>query len=134
MAKQSGLGVTTLSVDDASGTPRDIRNDITNFDISTPYNQQEVTGVDKSAIERLQLLADLSGTLNSVFNATATTSIHAVMSGDLRVVRTLTFTIAAKTLAGEVLFSDYALTRAAGGEFTGQHPFSLADGTVPVWA
>ena len=134
MAKQTGLGVTTLSVDDAAGTARDVRNDITNFDISTPYNQQEVTGVDKSAIERLQLLADLSGTLNSVFNATATTSIHAVMAGDLRVARTLTFTIASKTLAGEVLFSDYALTRAAGGEFTGQHPFSLADGTVPTWA
>jgi hypothetical protein len=134
MAKQSGLGWTTLSVDDAGGTARDVRNDITNFDVSTPYNQQEVTGVDKSGFERLQLLADLSGTLNSVFNAAATTSIHAVMSGDLRVIRTITFTIASKTLAGEVLFSDYSLTRAGGGEFTAQHPFSLADGTVPVWA
>lgn len=133
MAKVTGLGWTTLSLDDAGGTPRDIRNDVTNFDFSTPYAQQEVTGVDKSAMERLALLADFSGTLNGVFNPSANLS-HAVLSGDLRVARTLSLTVSGKSLPNEVLVSDYNLTRAAGGEFTWQAPFSLADGTTPTWA
>lgn len=133
MAKVTGLGWTTLSLDDASGTPRDIRNDVTNFDFSTPYASQEVTGVDKSAMERLALLADFSGTLNGVFNPTANLS-HSVLSGDLRVARTLSLTVSAKSLPNEVLIGDYALTRAAGGEFTWQAPFSLADGTTPTWS
>lgn len=132
MAKVSGLGWSVLSVDDAAGAAQDIRNDLTNLEFSTPYAVQEVTGIDKSATERLALLADLSGTLNSVFNPSAN-RVHAVFAGDLRVVRTVTATIATKTLAAECLFTDYSLTRAAGGEFTAQHPYVLADGTVPLW-
>lgn len=133
MAKETGLGWTTLSVDDEGGTPRDIRNDLTNLDFATPYNTQEVTGIDKFAMERLLLLADFSGTLNSVFNPTAN-RVHDVFNGNLRVVRTMGIVISAQTLNNEVLFTDYALTRAAGGEFTAQHPFVLADGTVPTWS
>lgn len=132
MAKETGLGWTTLTVDDDGTSARDIKNDITNLDIATPYNVQEVTGIDKSAIERLLLLADCSGTLNAVFNPSAN-RVHAVMSGDLRVVRTLAIVISAQSLSNEVLFTDYALTRAAGGEFTSRSPFVLADGTVPNW-
>lgn len=133
MAKESGLGWTTLSVDDAAGSLQDIKNDITNFDFATPYASQVITGVDKSAEERLALLADFTGTLNAVFNPAAN-RVHAVMAGNLRVVRTLTLVISSKTLTNEVLLTDYKLTRAAGGEFTAQIPFLLADGTVPTWS
>jgi hypothetical protein len=132
MAKETGLGWTALNVDDAAGTPRDLRNDMTNLDFATPYNVHEVTGIDKFATERLLLLADFSGTLNSVFNPSAN-RVHSVMAGNLRVARTLGITISAQILNNEVLFTDYALTRAAGGEFTAQHPFVLSDGTVPTW-
>lgn len=133
MAKATGLGWTTLSVDDAASALKDIKNDVTNFDFSTPFEQQEVTGVDKFAKERLQLLADYSGTLNGVFNPSAD-RIHAVMSGDLRVIRTLSLAVSAKTLSNEVLFTEYGLTRSASGELTTKSPFVLADGTTPTWA
>lgn len=133
MAKQSGLGWTTCSVDDATGTPQDIRNDFTNLQFATPYNVQEITGLDKSAMERLLLLADCTGTLNGIFNPSAN-KLHAVFSGDLRVIRTLSLTVGGKSLPNEVLFTEYNLTRAASGEFTTQHPFALADGTVPTWS
>lgn len=134
MSKQTGLGWTTASVDNASAVLKDIKNDITNLDIATPYNQQETTGIDKYAVERLQLLADVSGTLNCVFNPSADRS-HAVLGeGDMRVQRTLSLTVGGKSLSNEVLFTDYALTRAAGGELTTASPFVLADGTVPTWA
>ena len=132
MAKQSGLGWTTLSVDNDAAAAQDIKNDITDLDISTPYNPWEVTGVDKLAVERINLLADCSGTLNAVFNPSANRA-HVVLSGDLRVIRTLALTVGGKSLNNEVLFTDYNLTRAASGELTSKHPFVLADGTTPAW-
>jgi hypothetical protein len=135
MAKQSGLGWTTCSVDDSAGTIRAIINDVTNLQLSTPRGVQDVTGIDKSAYERLLLLADVSVTLNGVFNPTVTTSSHAVFSTvpSTSVARTTTLTIGGKTLAAELLPTDYNLTRAQSGEFTWTVPLVLADGTVPTW-
>ncbi|MEV7140768.1 hypothetical protein [Streptomyces tauricus] len=135
MAKESGLGWTTFSVDDASGTPRDIRTDVTNLDWSMPRGVQDVTGIDKSAIERLLLLADFSGNMNGVFDDGSNLA-HAVLKtvSSTSVNRTVSVGISGQTLANECLITDYALTRAASGEFTWQAPFSLADGTVPTWS
>lgn len=135
MAKQSGLGVTTLSVDDAGGTPRAIKNDITNFQSSTPRAVQDVTGVDKSAFERLLLLADWALTLNGIFNPSANQS-HDVFKTvpSTSVNRTATLAHGGVTLAGEMLPTDYNLTRSASGELPWSVPMVLADGTVPTWA
>lgn len=136
MAKQSGLAWTTLSVDDSGGTARDIRNDITNFEFSTPRAVQEITGIDKSAIERLLLLADFSITLNGVFNPAATTSEHAVFKtiSSTSVNRTVTLVVAAQTLANECVLTDYQLTRGDDGALTWSVPGVLADGAVPTWS
>jgi hypothetical protein len=135
MAKSSGLGQTTLSVDDSAGTARAIKNDITNWQMATPRGVQEITGVDKSAVERLLLLADGSVTLNGVFNATANQS-HDVFKTvpSTSVLRTVTQTVNGVTLAMEMLPTDYQLTRSDSGELTFSVPLSLADGTVPTWA
>ncbi|MFF7949142.1 hypothetical protein [Streptomyces griseorubiginosus] len=135
MAKASGLGQTTLSVDDASGTARAIKNDITNWQMATPRGVQDITGVDKSANERLLLLADGSVTLNGVFNAAANQS-HDVFKtvSSTSVQRTVTQTVNGVTLAMEMIASDYQLTRADSGELTFSVPLALADGTVPTWA
>jgi hypothetical protein len=136
MAKETGLAWTTLSVDDSGGTARDIRNDITNFEFATPRAVQETTGIDKSAFERLLLLADFSITLNGVFNPTATTSSHAVLKtvGSTSVNRTITIVVSGQTLANECIITDYALTRGDDGSLTWQAPAVLADGTVPTWS
>src|SRR5258705_153365 len=136
MAKQSGLAWTTLSVDDAGGTPRDIRNDITNFEFATPRAVQEITGIDKSAFERLLLLADFSITLNGVYNPTATTSSHAVLKtvSSSSVLRSVTMTVLAQSLNNECIITDYNITRADSGELTWTSPGVLADGAVPTWS
>jgi hypothetical protein len=135
MAKSTGLGQTTLSVDDAGGVAKDIRNDITNWQMATPRGVQDVTGIDKSANERLLLLADASITLNGVFNP-STGRQHDVFKTvpSTSVARTVTNTVNGVTLACEMLFSDYQLTRADSGELTWSAPGALADGTVPTWA
>ena len=136
MPKQSGLAWSTLSVDDSGGTPRDIRNDITNFEFSTPRAVQETTGIDKSAFGRLLLLSDFSITLNGVFNPTATTSSHAVLKtiSSTDVTRTISLAVAAQTLNNECIITDYALTRGDDGSLTWQAPCVLSDGTVPTWS
>lgn len=135
MAKESGVGWTTLSVDNSAGTPNVIKNDVTNLDFSTPRGVQDVTGVDKSAIERLLLLADFSINLNGVFND-ASNQAHDTFKTvpSTSVARTVTLVVSGDTLANEALFTDYQLTRAASGELTWQSPGVLADGTVPLWA
>lgn len=135
MAKESGLGWTTCSVDDASGTPQAIVNDCTNVQFATPRATQDTTGLDKSAMERLLLLADFSVTLNGVFNDAANKS-HDVFKtiSSTSVARTLTLAVSGQTLANEVLLTDYPLTRADSGEFTWSVPGTLCDGTVPTWS
>lgn len=135
MAKESGLGWTTLSVDDGTGTAQAIKNDVTNFEFATPRGVQEVTGVDKSAYERILLLADFSITLNGVFNDAANMS-HAVLKtvSSTSVNRQVTLTISGQTLVNECIFTDYSLNRADDGSLTWQAPGLLSDGTVPTWS
>jgi hypothetical protein len=137
MAKTTGLGA-TINVDDASGTARDISNDITNFSFTTPRGVQEVTGVDKSAIERLLLLADFSVTLQGVFNS-ASNQEHDVFktvpsTSVARTVKIQPTSGSTPYLQCETLFSDYQLTRNNTGELTYQATGALSDGTVPTWS
>jgi hypothetical protein len=134
MAKASGLGWSTCSVDNAAGTAKDIKNDITDLQFATPRAVQDITGIDKSAMERLLLLADFSITLKGVFNA-ATDKSHDVFKTvtSTSVARTTSLTVNGASLNNEVLYTDYPLSRSASGELTFSVPGVLADGTVPVW-
>lgn len=135
MAKEPGFPM-SVAVDDSSGTPRTISNDINTITIATPRGVQDITGVDKSAIERQLLLADMSVTLNgAAFNDAANMS-HAVLKTvpSSSVARTTTIGISGQSLAGELLYTDYALSRGADGSLTWTSPGVLADGTVPTWS
>ena len=136
MAKSSGLGWTTLTVDDSGGTPQAIKNDITNLSFATPRGVQDITGIDKSAYERLLLLADCSMTLTGVMNPTAGATAHTVFKTvpSTSVARTVSITVNAVSLPNEILFTDYPIARSASGELTFAVPGVLSDGTVPTWA
>lgn len=135
MAKESGLSWTACSVDNSAGAVKTIVNDVTNLQFATPRGVQDVTGIDKSAFERLLLLADFSVTLNGVFNDAADAS-HDVFKTvpSTSVARTVTLTVSGQTLAAETLFTDYSLTRGQDGAFTWTAPGVLASGLVPTWA
>ena len=114
---------------------------MTNFTFATPRGVQDVTGIDKSALERLLLLADFSCTLNVVFNPALS---HAVFSSvpSTSVNRMIANTIGGKNLNlgtagagnGAVLFTDYTLTRNNTGELLAAIPGVLANGAVPTWS
>lgn len=125
-------------MDDSGGTLRDVRNDITALDFATPRGVQDVTGIDKSAMERLLLLADMTLNLNGVFND-ATNASHDVFktvpstSVGRQILLTVSGQILGTTPQVELLFTDYALTRAQSGEFTWSTPGVLSNGVTPAW-
>jgi hypothetical protein len=136
MAKQGGLGE-VITVQDASAAAQTITNDITNWTLSTPRAVQDVTGVDKSANERILLLADISMTYNGVFNSATNLSnavFQTVPSTSVPRVNTLQPTsVSEPNMTFTCIFTDYQLTRAATGELTWQVPGSGSNGTAPTW-
>ena len=134
MPKESGLGL-TVAVDDAGASVRAIGNCVTGINWSTPRGTQEITGVCKAAMERLLLLADGQVSISGVFNPAANLE-HAVFStvGTTSVARTVTIVHSGQTLAMEILFSEYVLSRANDGAFTFTATGALATGAVPTWS
>ena len=134
MAKVSGIP-TSVTIDDAGGSPQVITNDVQSISISTPNGMQEVTGMDKTAVERLALLHDASGSMKGVFNTAASMS-HAVfktVSTGTQVTRTLAIGYPGATLTLEVLCTDYQVERGDDGKLTWTVPFVLANGTAAAW-
>ncbi len=128
--------MTTFSVDDSGGVQRAIINDINSWSFATPRGIQDVTGVDKSALERILLLADFSITMNGTFNDTATTGSHDVLKTipSTSIARLITMVVNAKTLAPTCLLTDYPLDHSESGELTWKVPGVLSNGVVPTWA
>ena len=134
MAKESGLGKSG-AVDDSGGSARTISNDITNLDFATPREEADVTGLDKSARERLLLLADFTVTLNGVFDD-ASNMAHDVFKTvpSTSVARTTTIALSGQTLACEAFYTDYAISRGTDGSCTWATNGVLSGGAVPTWA
>lgn len=105
-------------------------------EFDTPVELQEITGLDKSAYERLQLLRDFTVSFEGIFNDAASTGLHTVVRsiGASITSRTLTMAVSGNTLANEILLSSVSHSRSDSGEFTISVEGSLADGTVPTWA
>lgn len=108
------------------------------MEFATPRATQDITGIDKSAMERLLLLADFSITLNGVFND-ASNRAHDVFKTipSTSVSREINITVSGQNLgitpAFTILLTDYPLTRADSGELTWAVPGALASGDVPAW-
>lgn len=142
--KVTGLAWSTLSVGDSSNTTQDIRNAITDLTFATPRAVQDVTGIDKSAMERLLLLADYSIDLKGTFDTLATSGAHAVFSTipSTSVNRAVLLTTNGKNLNmgstgagnGAVLFTDYKITRNPNGELLWEAPGVGSTGVVPTWS
>lgn len=135
MAKQSGLG-DYFAVDNSAGALKDISNDVTNITVNVGQNLFDITGLDKSAMERLIGLSDGSFQVNGVFNASANQA-HSVFSTRTGT-RTVTYAIGGNTagnpvLSMECLIDSYNLSRGNDGSLTWTAGLQLQSGTVPTW-
>lgn len=114
---------------------RALVNCVRNVDFSTPRNTTEVTGLDKSSIQRLELLGDYQSTWTLSFNDCCNKShdVHkTVASAD--VTRSESLVVSGQTLNNEVLLTDYALARDAAGDLVITAPAQLQSGCDPTWA
>lgn len=133
MAKSTGLGM-TITIDDADGTGRAISNDIVSATFNTSRGQQDVTGLDKSAMERLLLLNDFNLSVTAVFNPAANPSMFGVFSTPAdNDTRTVVIVVGGKTLTAECLMTDVGWNRGQDGSFTASATFVLANGTAAAW-
>jgi hypothetical protein len=131
MSKRSGLG-NQLYVGgyDISGDVGALSN------LSTPRGEQNVTGIDKSANERIQLLVDGDISFDTFFND-ATDQIHDALSTLPTTNRQGMFLVS--TTRGEPAFAmnakqiNYDWSRAAEGSLTGTTQLLQADGNSPAW-
>jgi len=138
MAKSSGI-TTTYSVDDGAGSLQNISTGVLSFDISTPRGNADITGLDKSAIERILLLADGQVTINMQFDPTATTGTHTVFRTMSSTSQTRTVTIVVNstppaTLTMEMICTEYTLNRGSDGNLTSTATLLLQNGTAPTWS
>lgn len=126
MAKVSAL---TTAVTIAGNA---ISNDVTSLSLDTPYGVQDVTGLDKSALERIMLRADASGTINGVFNTTASMS-HATLKTPGSKTFVIAFAAAAATATFTAVTTNYAISLGADGSLTWSVNFALSSGTAVAW-
>lgn len=134
MAKEAGFAL-TVNLDDSSDSSRNISNDVTSLNWRLPRASQDITGVDKSAVERLMLLSDFSCTLNGVFNDGSNLS-HAVLknANTTTQVRDMSLVISGQTLTINVFIISYDMDRPGTGELTWTSELVLADGAAAAWS
>ena len=136
MALTSGIGG-IISVDDSSGSARDISSDVDSLTSDQAQELAVVTGIDKSAQERLPLLQDLSFTLNGTANFASNKShdVFKVMTGT----RTVTWgpigtTSGYPKLEAEMVIASRNFTRSSDGQLRFTAVLELQSGSVPTWS
>jgi hypothetical protein len=134
MAKLTGIPIVVV-VDDSASVAKTISNDINSVTLNTSRGEQDVTGLDKSAMERLLLLGDAELALNGVFNEALSHRVFRDCGiGNPREV-TVTFpgACALDHMVLNLVFSSYIVSRGADGALTWTASGKLADGTVPTF-
>lgn len=133
MPKITGI-TSTITIADSAGNNRTFSGDVTDFAVGQSRAQIDVTGVDKSFMERLPGLGDYSVTLSGVFNATSQFS-HDVFGSMGTALRAFTLVLGANgTATGTAALESYNVTRAQGGALTWQATLNCANGTGVTWA
>jgi hypothetical protein len=134
--KESGLGWTTFSVDDASSAQQALVNDTNSLQFATPRAVIDTTGMDKFAHERILGLADFSMTAKGTYDDDANKShqVFKTIALSTSPARLVTIVVSGQTLAVTCLLTDYALDRSDAGELSWSVPGALSSGTVPTWS
>lgn len=136
MAKVAGF-LTSLTVQDNGAVARDITNDVTDIALNIGVNQIDISGLDKTAMERMNLRGDVSVTLNGIVNNASNKShdvfktIHLSTATARQIVGT---TVAGAVFTVTVLFANYTVTPGADGSLKWSATGNLSSGTTLAWS
>jgi len=126
MAGKISALTTTVTV-----ASNNISNDVLSFSFDTPYGVQEISGLDKSAVERLLLRADCTGSFTFAFNVDASRSHATLKTPGAKTFVILFAQVATATFTA--LTTNYALAVGADGSITGTANWALSSGTAVAW-
>lgn len=135
MAKSAGF-LTSLTVQDNSASAKDITNDVTDISITLNQNQIDISGLDKTAMERMNLRGDFSITLNGIVNPSSNKShdvfktVHLSTAVARQMVMT---TVAGPILTATMLFANYTVTPGADGSLKWSVTGNCSSGTTAAW-
>lgn len=131
MAKSAGFPM-TYTLDDSGGSGVAITNDVGSITVNTTRGEQDVTGLDKSAMERLQLLEDSDVTMGgNGFPSSTTRAVFNNMSN----ARTLVIGYPdSATATVEVMLFSYNINRGQDGGITWTANAKLCNGTKLAWS
>lgn len=134
MSKLSGIP-SKIEVDNSAGVAKDISNDVTSFTLNTSRGEQDITGLDKAAIERLLLLGDAELSLTGVFNEALSHQVFrdCGVGNPREVTVTLTGGCALDHMVLNLIFSSYVVSRGTDGALTWTVAGKLANGSTPAF-
>lgn len=131
MTKYSGLGL-TFTLDNSAGSGVAITNDVGSFTVNTPLGEQDVTGLDKSAIERLQLLEDCDITVGgNGFPSSTTMAVFTNRANSRTLVIGYPNSVTATV---EVMIFGFTISRGQDGGMTWQATLRLCNGTALAYS
>lgn len=134
--KTSGLGM-TFTLDNGAGVAKAITNDVSSISVNTSSGMKEITGLDKSAVERMALLADFKCSIKFWWNTDADRSWDVLISTATTAPGPRTLAIGfpgSKTLTAEVLIESCDGDRGDGGDLGYSASFVLQNGTAAAWS
>ena len=132
MAKFAGLSV-TVNIDNTGGTPVNCSNDISSIQLNVPVGEQVVTGLDKTAEERLQLLQDVGCTFSG--RGLPSSASRAVVFEALGTSRTITIDFPdSATCSFEAFLYNLQIGRGDDGSMTWSVEAKLNNGTALAWS
>lgn len=131
MAKFAGFPM-TYTLDNSAGAGVAITNDVGTITLNTTRGEQDVTGLDKSAMERLQLLEDTDVTMGgNGFPSSATRAVFNNLSND----RTLVIGYPdSATATVEIQLFSFNVQRGQDGGISWTVNGKLCNGTKLAWS
>ena len=137
MAKLSGIPL-VVEVDTSGDVLTDISNDLNSVSVNTSKGEQDITGLDVSAVERLMLLLDAELALTGTFNEALSHRVFRDCGCGTNDARDVQVTFpgggALDVLTMKMVFSGYTVSRGTDGSLTYTTSGKLADGIAPAYA
>lgn len=134
MAKQTGIGA-TVSIGDANGVSQTFSGNVQTFNINQSRAQIDVTGIDKSFMERLPGLGDYSIDLAGVYDGAGTATAVQTFASMGTALRAFTIVVGpAGTAAGTAALASWSVSRAGDGALTWTATLNCANGTAMAWS
>jgi hypothetical protein len=133
VAKQTGI-TGTVTIGDANGVSQTFSGNVQTFDIQQSRAQIDVTGIDKSFMERLPGLGDYSINLAGVYDGAGTATAIQTFASMGTALRAFTIVVGpVGTAVGTAALASFNVARGGDGALNWTASLNCANGTAMAW-